>query len=610
MKLAACFKQDKIGCLEVVERMLRAQCLRDSHEPHAFATKDGAIGYVATSERFSSVPLFRQSPGGNLLMISGVPINLRGSLERTLHTLVGQDCDLTSKALAELDGAFAALFWDNSQQKLAVITDFLGMQPLYCVHREGLLLLATEVKGITASGLVNLDLDPLGWGSLLARGHMMGDHTLGQAVKRVGAGNVLSWEPTQGNLKSFQYWRWPERRPIQRVEDIDTGDLVELLRRCIRGYSAHYPGGTVLLSGGLDSRLLVSLLLQEHLQPKALILDHPDEFNNADGKFAVEAARKLRVEYEVARSQTSHYSSQAYLDYLIMNEVATPSLYLFIAQVSAHLRSDMKAVWDGVATGTTLNAYSQRPGGFSEDLKDFPQDRAAAPWVTSATIFPPRLIDQMYETFWGFVKKEMDKYSDDEYGVREFRIRNKVRSRTAPNPLLVYANDVLAFTPGYDREFFSLAVNIPAQLKNDRSLLLEVYRRHFPAASRVPFCSGPALVNPIGWSDPRRYTTAVRLGGMRLYNNWYFRSIRRRIGCPLFSWEPSTLVDWVISQVNPDHPDLNPESVRRLQRQQGAMDRTTTAMRAVLFYWQMWRWVMDGTVTERRKNHFLQGRQP
>jgi asparagine synthase (glutamine-hydrolysing) len=234
-------------------------------------------------------------------MISGVPINLRGSLEKTLHTLVGQDCDLASRALAELDGAFAALFWDNSQQKMAIITDFLGMQPLYCVHREGLLLLATEAKGITASGLVNLDLDPLGWGSLLARGHMMGDHTLLQAVKRVEAGTVLSWEPTQGNLKASPYWRWPERRPIQRVEDVDTGDLVELLRRCVRGYSAHYAGGTVLLSGGLDSRLLTSILLQEHLHPKALILEHPDESNNADGKFAVEAARHLRIEYEVAK---------------------------------------------------------------------------------------------------------------------------------------------------------------------------------------------------------------------------------------------------------------------------------------------------------------------
>jgi hypothetical protein len=344
------------------------------------------------------------------------------------------------------------------------------------------------------------------------------------------------------------------------------------------------------------------------VQPKALILEHPDEFNNADGKFAVEAARQLRIEYEVARPRPSHYSSEAYLDYLIMNEVTTPSLYLFIAQVSAHIRSDMKAVWEGVATGTTLNAYAQRPGGFSDYLSSFPRERTSAPWVTRAAIFSPRLVDQMYETFWGVVEKEKARYSDDEYGVREFHIRNKVSSRNAPNPLLVYANDVLPFTPGYDRGFFSLAVSIPAQLKNDRSLLLEVYRRHFPEATRVPFCSGPALVNPMGWSDPRRYTTAARLGAMRLYSNRYFRAIMRRLGSPPFSWEPSALVGWVIAQVNPDHPDLNPESVRRLQHQQGPLHHMTKVMRETLFYWQVWRWVMDGTVTERKENHFLPGR--
>ena len=610
MKLAACFTQDWTKSLEVVQKMLRAQCLRDFHEPHSFALKGGAIGYVATCERYSSVPLFRQSPNGNLLMMSGVPINLRGSLEQTLHKLVGPDGDLAPQVLAELDGAFAALFWDNSRQKLTIVTDFLGMQPLYIVHGDGLLLLATETKGIAAGGLIDQDLDSAGWGSLLARGHMLGGHTLLQGVKRVDAASVLSWDTARGKLEFSQYWRWPERRPIQRVEDVDTGELLELLRGGVRGYSAHYAGGTVLLSGGLDSRLISSLLLEEQLQPKALILEHPDEFINADGKFGVEAARQLRIEYEVARPQPDHFSSEAYFDYLIMNEVTTPSLYLFIAQVSAHLRSDMKAIWEGVATGTTLNAYGQPPGGFSEYLRGFPKDRAAAPWVTRAAIFDPRLVGQMYETFWDVVEKEKARYSDDEYGAREFHIRNKSSSRNAPNPLLVYANDVLPFTPGYDREFFSLAVNIPAQLKLDRSLLLEVYRRHYPEAARVPFCSGSALLNPFAWYDPCKYTTAARLRVMRLYTNWYFRSIRQRIGFPLFSWQPSSLVDWVVSRVNPDHPDLNPDSVRRLQLQHSAMDSTMQAMRETLFYWQVWRWVMDGTATTRKKEHFHSGSGP
>lgn len=610
MKLAACFNQDGTGTMQIVQKMLQAQTLRDFHGSRAFAVKNGAVGYVATADRFSRVPLFRQSPSGNLLMVSGIPIDLRASLDQTLHTISGQDFLSASRALSLLDGAFAAVFWDDLQQKLTVVTDFLGMQPLYIVQRHGLLLLATELKGITASGLINLDLDPACWGCLLARGHLFGNRTLLAAVKRAEGGSILLYDPTRGSLDSSTYWRWPERKPIRTVADIDTGLLLELLRRNIRGYAAHHTGGIVLLSGGLDSRLLLSLLQQEQMSPKALILEHPDEFCNADRKFAVQAATLLHADYEIARSERSHYSSQAYLDYLIMNEVATPSLYLFIAQIMAHLRPEMRAIWDGVGTGTTVNAYTQRPGGFKEYLESTPRARDSRPWEIAARVFAPRLSDQMYEAFWAVLDQETAKCSDDEYGVREFHIRNKNRTRHAPNPLQVYANDVLPFTPGYEREFFSLAVNVPVQLKMDRSLLLEVYRRHFPVAATVPFCSGPELVNPFRQSDLHYYLTATRLTAMRLYNNPYLRAVFRRVKRPLFSWETSSLVDRVISLVNPDHPDLNLEAVRLLQQAKGPTDWNTRGARETLFYWQVWRWVMDGTLTVWNKDSILPMRRP
>lgn len=610
MKIAACFNQDGAGCLEIVQKMLQALALRDFHQPRAFPVKNGAVGYVATSDQFSSIPLFRQSPSGNLLMVSGVPIDLHSPLDQTLHMISGQDFLSASQSLALLDGAFAALFWDGLQQKLAVVTDFLGMQPLYVVQRDGLLLLGTELKGITASGLVNLDLDPASWGCFLARGHLFGTRTFLAAVKRAEGGNILIYDPARGSLDISTYWRWPDRKPIRAVADVDTGLLVELLRRNIRGYTAHHAGGSVLLSGGFDSRLLLSLLQEEQISPKALIIEHSDELNNADGKFAVQAARLLHADYEVAKPLRTYYSSEAYLDYLIMNEVATPSLYLFIAQVMSHIRPQMRAIWDGVATGTTVNAYGQKPGGFKEYLATTPRTRDAGPWKIAARVFAPRLADEMFEAFSAVLDQETAKYPDDEYGVREFHIRSRNRTRMAPNPLLVYSNEVLPFTPGYEREFFNLAVNVPAHLKMERTLLLEVYRRHFRVAATVPFCSGAKLLNPWRQSDPLYYLTAARLAAIRLYENPYFRAVLRRVKRPPFSWEPSSLVARVISLVNPDHPDLNSAAVRLLQQGKGPADSTTRGAQETLFYWQVWRWVMDGTLTVRKKDAILPTRRP
>ena len=73
--------------------------------------------------------MMRKGPNGNLLMISGVPIYLQGSLDSILQKIVASNYQAASKLLTTLDGAFVALFWDGQEQKLAVVSDCFGLQP-------------------------------------------------------------------------------------------------------------------------------------------------------------------------------------------------------------------------------------------------------------------------------------------------------------------------------------------------------------------------------------------------------------------------------------------------------------------------------------------------
>jgi hypothetical protein len=208
----------------------------------------------------------------------------------------------------------------------------------------------------------------------------------------------------------------------------------------------------------------------------------------------------------------------------------------------------------------------------------------------------------MGEEFRLSLDREKSKYPDDEFGVLRFRIACRVRNRSSSNPTKVYANDVLPFTPGFSRDFFNYVTGIPLSLKLDRKLYLEIYRDHFPKAARVPFCSGPMLVNPWRRGDPRYYLTAAELAVRRSYRSRYLRGGLRRLHRPLFSWDPSTLVNRVIKQVNPEHPDLNSAEVRLLQREQYPARHPARASQELLFYWQVWRWVMDGSLGARMKN--------
>ncbi|MCJ7786149.1 MAG: hypothetical protein MUP41_19640, partial [Desulfobacterales bacterium] len=76
MKLAIYFNRNGIGCREVVEKMCRAQSLYSSHSYRVLDLNNGAMGYVQTSDQLSSIPHFQQSSQGNLLAISGVPLDM------------------------------------------------------------------------------------------------------------------------------------------------------------------------------------------------------------------------------------------------------------------------------------------------------------------------------------------------------------------------------------------------------------------------------------------------------------------------------------------------------------------------------------------------------
>jgi hypothetical protein len=601
MKVAVCFMPGGPPCLGTVERMAQSQTLYEPQNYQLFEVPHGAMAYIAGPERFSAVPLFHRGSQGNLLMISGVPVDIHGSIEQTLHTISAGDYRGAARLLPALDGAFAALFWDNQYQKLVVVTDFLGMQPLYLSRQQGRFLLATELKGLGASGAVDLDLDPEGWGAFLSFGHFIGSHTSLKEAQQVEPGSVLVYDPLDDSLVTTSYWQWPVPRSGANPAGWDTGSLVDVLRQSIHSYTAHHPGGIVLLSGGFDSRLILALLSQSNVHPRALIVRHQGERLDADGRFAVRVAKRLHADYELVAPQRSYYSSAAYLDYLMMNEVATPSLNLFIAQVSAYLRADMQAVWEGVVPGYTLAPVNLTPGGFEPYLQQACRLWGSPNWQAAARVFSRPLLERMDEAFRQCLETEKARYSDDSFGVLEFIVRNRTRNRTGPNPFKVYANHVLPFTPGLTKEFWDTVAVIPFEAKADFKLYHDLYQRHFPTAGSVPFCTGGKLRKGAGF-DPSYYVH--ELAARSFNGNRYVAGALRRVGLGVgvHWWRPSALVARAIALVDVDHPELNAPAVQELKRGAGAHDQSTRVARNLLFYWQIWRWMLEGSLQSRRED--------
>jgi hypothetical protein len=575
VKLAVCFGGPDSAA--TLRNMLAAQRARPEQAPAVRAIEPhAAIGWLCRPEeaRHSWV---RQTADGSVLAVAGLPISTATTAAQLLDGIL--DAPRPEDRLTQLDGAFAAVLWDARRQRLIVVTDFLGLQPLYCAHDGGRLLIASEIKGVAAA-MSNVEMDPEGWGAFVSMGHFLGDTTSAAGIRRVPAASVLLFDAAGRKVDERQYWRWRAIPPAIP----DTAEIATVLEREVREYARYHAPGIVLLSGGFDSRLLLSLLRRAGHAPQSLSVAHPGERLDADSRYAQASAAALGVECRVEPPAANFYSSEAYLQYLAANEVANPSLGLFIARVAGCLAPEMGAVWEGVSPGYAL-AFPRIP---QATLDCYLRHRCQPPDapIHAAARLVFRCGGDMRTAFDRQLTREAAACPRTDAGLLEFEARHQMRNRMGHNPLKVYSNDVLCFTPGLTRDFWTLASSIPYAEKWNFRLYFRLFRERFPEALRTPFCSAGQL-----WSDRLRldpFYYAAQLfpppgaqAAARMWKRW-------RGGAALPAIAART-----VAGIDPSHPDLYRDAVAQLQRE-GPRRAVGHHAQALLFYWRMWRDVMEG----------------
>jgi hypothetical protein len=579
IKLAA-----SLGSPEAVTGMLRAQRLRVWQQPHVLSLGSAAIGYCEASPREDArFPSVRAHEDGSLLLVSGVPISTRDNVESVIDAASrSHDPEL----LTQLDGAFAAIYWDARKEQLTAVSDFLGLQPFYVACEGGRVLLASELKGIAAA-LQQLDTDPVGWGAFVAMGHCLADTTMLAGVRRFPAAAIVTWDAGGRKIAERRYWQWAAR---PGVGGASTGDVVGILEREVKSYSLHRAPGTVLLSGGFDSRLLLCVLRRLGYEPRALSARHPGERLDADGRFACSVAETLGVPCDSRPASAGFFQSGEYLDYLAMQEVSNPAVGLFIAQVSSMIGTELGAVWEGVAPGYALAFPRIRKPDLGSYLSERVQPASSPAQAAARMVF--RDADEMRRQFELVLAAEAKECADGDAGLLRFEARHQMRHRMGHNPLKVYSNHVPCFTPGTSREFWSAAASIPYAAKWNFRFYFDLFREHYPEALRVPFCSMGQL-----WSD--RWRRDPFYHAARLFpppGTHAAAALLRRagIGCGT-----PAIVRRVLGLLEPGHPDLRADQVARLRRAEGGGE-TMRQARRLLFHWQIWRWVLEGRLDAMR----------
>ncbi len=174
----------------------------------------------------------------------------------------GEEC------VERLHGMFAFAIWEMHGQRLFLARDRLGIKPLYYSLDDKRLLIGSNIQSVLAAGGVDTSIDPV------ALHHQFTLHavipaprTILNGVRKLQPGHTLTIE-RDGTTALRQYWYLYAMRPVMEMDEEEWVEEVHAaLKKAVkrRLEIADVPVG-VLLSGGLDSSLLVGLLAEQGVE--------------------------------------------------------------------------------------------------------------------------------------------------------------------------------------------------------------------------------------------------------------------------------------------------------------------------------------------------------
>lgn len=163
------------------------------------------------------------------------------------------------EVLNRLNGMFGLAIWDVRKRRLVLARDPFGIKLLYYRIDRGRLHFGSEIRAVRAAMEDRAEIDPTSLNLFLRYRYTPSPHTILKGVRKLAPGTKLTVENG-----SYRVSRWYRSTPVPfsagKSAAEAAGELLELYKRAIkRQLISDVPVG-LLLSGGMDSGMLLALM--------------------------------------------------------------------------------------------------------------------------------------------------------------------------------------------------------------------------------------------------------------------------------------------------------------------------------------------------------------
>jgi len=266
-----------------------------------------------------------------------------------------------------LKGMFAFCIAERDTGRVVLGRDRLGIKPLYLSESKGVLHFASSLPALLAGGGIDTSIDTVALHHyLMFHSVVPAPHTILNGVRKLPPGTLLIIEP-DGSRREFRYWS-PSFSRNPAYEGMSAREweeaVLEALRVAVeRRMVSDVPVG-VLLSGGIDSSIIVGLLAemgQPDLQTFSIGFESVGDIEGDEFEFSDVIAEHYGTEHHKFRVSSERMlpalegAIHAMSEPMVSHDVV--AFYLLSEEVAKHI----KVVQSGQGADEIFAGYDWYP---------------------------------------------------------------------------------------------------------------------------------------------------------------------------------------------------------------------------------------------------------
>ena len=379
----------------------------------------------------------------------------------------GEDC------VNHLDGMFAFAIWDKPSKKLFIARDRMGIKPLYYNLTNKAFTFASNSQALLTQDL-DKSVNPIALQQQLSlHGVVPAPNTIINGIKKLKPGTYIVLSE-KGDIKEQTYWHPSATRPEGNVSEEDyIARTHELLTAAVtkRMAASDVPIG-VLLSGGLDSSLIVALLKEaghRDIRTFSIGFEDIDDESGSEFEFSDQVVSKFKTDHK--KYLLSNQEVLPRLSEAVMN-MSEPmvgqdaiAFYLLSEQVSKHT----KVVLSGQGADEAFAGYFWYPRMAKEhgdEIESFSKHYVDRPHEEYLQTVMPIYQGENHTHKWlskEFLKPGADSFIDKVFRTDMTRLIVDDPVKRVDNMTMAWGLE--ARVPFMDTELVEWALKIPPSLK-------------------------------------------------------------------------------------------------------------------------------------------------